>query len=202
MKRALSLIAVLFMAVPALAGQQSTSTLATAVVNAGLSITVAVYENSVTGPTGPNLGSIPFGALAQYQSAPGVVPAWGPVLRSQKAYCAMVTANSSSVPYTIKQTAQSLTYLTNKIPDGAFVVVPVYSSVDNGGLTNTGTLGAKGTAVAVDKTIYTSGGSHGARTIQAIYAITDDPNSGATAAVPIDQPAGTYQGTVTFTVNT
>jgi hypothetical protein len=63
-------------------------------------------------------------------------------------------------------------------------------------------LGAKGTWVSgTDKTVYTSEtGTAAMRVIQNIYSITDDPAAGATTGVPLNQPGGTYTGTLTISV--
>ncbi len=112
------------------------------------------------------------------------------VFQNDKARLALITANNHSRSYVVTQTGTALTAGANSIPNAKYTVAPTYVSADNGGVTE-GTMGATGTAVAVNKNIYTSGGTHGARVLRAYYSITN---------VAMDQPVGNYAGTLQFTI--
>lgn len=163
-----------------------------------LTLSVVLKKNSSTGAT---ITSLDFGTLQTFTNP----TTGGQTLRSSTAgstgtgsVVALVSANSHSLPYSIKQTGTALSNGTTTIPAGACTFVPVYAAADNGGLANTNTLGSPQSWVGADKTIVTStDGSM--RTYQVHYSITDDPSAGATAAVPVNQAGGTYNGQVTFT---
>ncbi len=112
---------------------------------------------------------------------------------------ALISAISSGIPYTITQTGTAMSNGGATLPAGACTVVPVYAAADNGGAAEVGTKGTAGSWVGT-RTIYTSNAAGDLRTIQAHYSVTDDPAAGATTGVPLNQAAGTYTGTVTFTV--
>lgn len=112
------------------------------------------------------------------------------VYYGNKARLALITMNNHQRSYTCTMTATSLTKGSDKIPDSSYRVVPVYVSADNGGVTE-GTAGPA-TNVAGAHTIYTSGGTHGMRVVRAYFSVTN---------VPQDEPAGTYQGTLVFTIS-
>lgn len=197
-KVAAGIIAISMLAVDsAFAASQSTAAIPTsAQVQSVLSIAVQFKKNS---STGANMASVDFGTLKDdgtntLRSSINGSTGLGDAV-------AMATAVSSGLPYAITQTATSLTSGANKIPDGSWVVVPVLAPQDNNNQPNVGVLGAKGTCVAVGKTLYTSDAIGSIRTIQCHYSISDDgPATGATTAVPLSQPAGVYNGTITFTV--
>ena len=125
-------------------------------------------------------------------------------LNSLKAFQVFFGINSQQRPFTIKQAAGPLQSGVNAIPAGAFIVTPL-SGV--GGDT-TKPLPAnilKGSRVsAITGSLLTqivlfssSGGP--ADTMAATYGITDDSTLGATAFIPLDQPAGIYTTTIRFT---
>ena len=113
----------------------------------------------------------------------------------------LISGVSSGLPYTITETsAAPLTSGTNTVPPGACVVTPVYADADNGGASLVGALGTPGSWVGT-RILYTSDAIGSIRTIQAHFAVVDTGTPGATENVPLNQPAGTYTGTVTFTVS-
>ncbi|MBI4353501.1 MAG: hypothetical protein HY593_06235 [Candidatus Omnitrophica bacterium] len=116
--------------------------------------------------------------------------------------CAVVSANTHGLPYTITQTGTILSNGASQIPAGACVVVPVYVADDNGGysMPSGSQLGVNGSWVTTNKVLCMSNASGQSFAFRGYYSITDDPNAGATEAVPIDQRAGTYTGVITFTV--
>ena len=171
-----------------------------ALVDGALSMTIVARKNSTAGAVTTAMN---FGQLQEV--VPGTLrsSATGPGNTGTGNVTVSITANSHSLPYTITQTGTSLVAGPNTIPTGACTVVPVYAAADNGGAAKpaAAVLGTAGSWVATNKSLYASeSGSAAMRTIQAIYSITDDPAAGATSAVPVNQAAGTYNGTVTFTV--
>jgi len=121
---------------------------------------------------------------------------------------ALLSANSHGAHYVISQTGTALTSGTNTIPAGACRMVPVYSSSDllggvaQGPIPAGASIGAKASWVtATGNTIYNSEASNTAvRIAQAHFSVTDDPTTGANAAVSVNQAGGSYSATVTFTV--
>jgi len=210
-----TLIVIAFaLATPAFATSVSTSALPVAAsVDGGLSISATLFKDSTSGPVGNAISSINFGQLQVFSNT----STGGQTLRSSDTgtgalmggVVALVSANSHGAHYTISQTGTALTSGTNTIPAGACRMVPFYSAseLSNGVAQGAIPAGASvGTAASwvtsTGNTVYNSESSAAAmRIVQAHFGITDDPASGATAAVPITQAPGTnYSGSVTFTV--
>jgi hypothetical protein len=169
-----------------------------AVVAEDLSLTVTMRQNDFAGPlvTSMNFGELVDIGTGTLRSSPTSTTGTGAV-------AVFLSANSQGAPYQLLQTGTALNNGSATIPAGASTVVPVYAAADNGGaaMPAGATLGTAGTWVASNKVLYSSEtGTAAGRTIQAIYSITDDPSAGATTGVPLDQPGGTYNGTVTFTM--
>ena len=201
----LTTLAVLAIAVWALttpvafAATQSTAPITiTAQVNSALSISVNLFKNSVSVPNDIPDNAINFGNLNN-DLGTGNLRSTTTGSTGTGNVTALISAVSSGVQYTITQTGTQLTSGVNTIPSGATTVVPIYTTADNGGAALVGTMGTNGSWVGT-KTLYTSNAAGALRVIQAIYSVTDDPAAGSTAVVPLSQAAGTYTGTVTFTV--
>ena len=201
----LTTLAVLAIAVWALttpvafAATQSTAPITiTAQVNGALSISVNLFKNSVSVANDIPDNAINFGNLNN-DLGTGNLRSTTTGSTGTGNVTALISAVSSGVQYTITQTGTQLTSGVNTIPSGATTVVPQYIPADNGGAALVGTMGTNGSWVGT-KTLYTSNAAGALRVIQAIYSVTDDPAAGSTAVVPLSQAAGTYAGTVTFTV--
>ncbi len=201
----LTTLAVLAIAVWALttpvafAATQSTAPITiTAQVNGALSISVNLFKNSVSVANDIPDNAINFGNLNN-DLGTGNLRSTTTGSTGTGNVTALISAVSSGVQYTITQTGTQLTSGVNTIPSGATTVVPIYTPADNGGAALVGTMGTNGSWVGT-KTLYTSNAAGALRVIQAIYSVTDDPAAGSTAVVPLSQAAGTYTGTVTFTV--
>lgn len=168
----------------------------TASVNGAATLTVNLFKNDVSGPnTGPAT-ALSFGQLQEVDgtlrssnTGTGAVSA---------AYLAQVTANTHGLPYTVKQTGTTVSSGANQLPNNGLAMNVVYVASDNGNVTD-GTVGSKDSWVGT-KTLYTSSPAGPLRTIRAYYAITPDPAVGPGGAVPLDQPSGTYNGTITYTL--
>ena len=167
-----------------------------AIVNGDLEIQVGLNQNSTTGPTVSNMN---FGTLNN-DLGTGSLRSTTTGSTGTGSVAVRLSGNSSGVPYTITQTGTAPTNGGNIILAGACTVVPIYSSADNAGLGLVGSMGAAGTWVATNKMLYTSDSAGSFRTIQCQYAITDNPAAGATASVPLNQPPGTYNASITFTI--
>lgn len=192
-------LGVLITAAPATAATATAGPITvSAGVNGSLSLTLVMRKNSSAGAV---ITTMDFGQLMDIgtgtlRSSPTGTTATGSV-------DCFLTANSHGLQYAITQTGTSLSNGINTLPSGACTVVPIYAAADNGGATMPAgaALGTPGSWVATNKPIYTSeAGTAALRTIQAGYAITDDPTAGATTGVPLSQPGGTYTGSITFTV--
>ncbi len=195
-KIAAIVVAVLVLVSPAgFAATQSTAPVnISAQVLGALSISVVLHQNSSIGAL---VTSMDFGSL---QGTSGTLRSSSAGSTGTGSVVAMITCNSSGLPYAVTETsAAALTSGINTIPTGACAVVPVYAAADNGGDGLVGSLGTAGSWVGT-RTLYTSDGIGSIRTIQSHFAIVDSGSTGGSADVPLNQPAGTYTGTVTFTV--
>ena len=180
-----------------------------AVVDDSTTLRVVLVKNS---PTGAVVDAMNFGTLQEFDFLNATTHLVSKTLRSSingstgtGAVMAWITANTHGTPYSILSTGTALTSGTNSIPTGACTVVPVFAAQDNGGISmpSGAALGVAGTWVANEKVLYHSElGTASMATIQAYYSITDDSATGATTAVLVSQPSGTYTGTVTITVTT
>ena len=121
-------------------------------------------------------------------------PSGGGTLVASEGVVAFITVNTHHDPYSVVSqisTPLTLSGGSEIIPSGAVVLNSAYSAADNGGLANEGTANYSGPAQGIH-TAYISGGTHGMRTVQAHYTITDNPALGATDFVPFDQVDGQY----------
>jgi hypothetical protein len=179
-------LALTFAAGPAFASSASSPTY-TMKASIQDEITIAVKWFATN--TDPNPADEIFGTTIDWGNL--VFDATNNVYNGDKARLALITLNNHRRAYTCTQTGTALVNGANSIPNANYQVNPVYVASDNGGAANEGTMGSAGTAVAVNKTLYTSGGTHSLRVIRAYYSLTN---------VPADQPVGTYQGTLQFTI--
>lgn len=180
----------------------------TAAVPSSFTFAATITELIPDGTGGTDIGGevneMDFGTLASQgtfdddkdPSTPEVPRA----LSSTKAFQVFFGINSQQQPFTIKQTAGPLQSGGNTVPDGAFIVTPLNGVGGNPAepLPGNITVGSQGTAVAVDKVLFSSSGGPAA-TMAATYGVTDDPEAGAFEFTPLDQPAGSYVTNVTFT---
>lgn len=169
-----------------------------AVVDGGLTLSVALRRNDFNGPV---VTAMDFGTLVERNGTLVSSPTGS---TGTGAIDAFISANSHGLPYTIRQTGTPLSNGTVNLPAGALTVTPVYAEADNGGASMPAgaVLGTPGSWVATDKLLHQSesGPTAAQRLIQAFYSITDDPAAGATDVAPTSRPAGTYTGTITITV--
>ena len=190
MKRILALALVaLSVAAPAFAETVSAPTItSTAVVSNVMTLTVDLRRDIAGFPDIANDQAMNFGTLTVQ----------GGTLNAVEGIVAFIAANTHHDPYTVTSTiATTLTSGVNTIPAGAFVLNAAYAAADNGGAANEGTINYSGTAVGTAKTIYTSGGTHSLRTVQAHYYVGNQ-GPGSTTFIPADQADGTYTATCTI----
>jgi hypothetical protein len=188
----------------------------TATVSSTLSFTVTINElvpNTATpNPSdtliGPQVTAMDFGTLASNGNfdpdGTGPLPPQPRALNSLKAFQVFFGINAQQRPFTIQQAAAPLQSGTNAIPAGAFIMTPLDGE---GGdptkpLPGNITRGNRGSAITgsllTPVVLFSSSGGPAA-TMAATYGITDDSSLGATAPIPLDQPAGTYTTTIRFT---
>ncbi len=170
-----------------------------AVVPSALTLTVVLKKNDFAGAV---ITSMNFGNLVDIGT--GTLRSTATGSTTTGAVATFLSASSQGLPYSITQTGTPMSNGASTLPAGACIVKPVYAAGDNGGLTMPAgaSLGTGGTWTSVSpKLIYQSeAGVAQGRTIAAFYSVTDDPSAGASAGVPTSQAAGTYSGTVTFTL--
>ena len=188
----------------------------TATVSSSLTFSATINElvpnTATTDPTdtliGPTVTSMNFATLASNGTfdpdGAGPLPPQPRSLNSTKAFQVFFGINSQQRPFTIKQAAGPLQSGVNTIPAGAFIVTPL-SGVGGDptrplpanitkGLRQSAITGSLLTPIVL---FSSSGGP--SDTMAATYGITDDTALGATAFIPLDQPAGSYTTTVRFT---
>ena len=156
-----------------------------------LGITIKIYQEG----SSAEVPSMNFGTLLETASG------GGRVLRGNVGFVVFIYPQVNYI-YQIYCTGSDLTNGDGyKLPAGACVVTPVYAPGDNNGNAPPpgSSAGSPGSWVtSAHRVIYTdSNGEY--RAIQAHFAIREDI-PGATQAVPIAQPSGTYTGTVVFTI--
>lgn len=198
MKHATKAVALAVALVVALSGSAFAASVSTSPINVNasvdgsLSLQVKIFRNDIDGT---EVAAMNFGGLKDIGTG---------TLRSNNdagntaAFLAYITSNSHGLPYTVTQTGTAMSNGSTTLPSGALAVKPLILAVDNGG-TADGTAGTAGTWIGT-KTLYTSTAAGPLRSVRAYYAITDDPNAGASTGVPQDQAGGNYAGTVTFTL--
>ena len=170
-----------------------------AAVASALSLTVVMKQNDFNGAT---VTSMNFGNLVNIGT--GTLRSSATSTTGTGAVDVFLSANSQGLAYSITQTGSPMSNGSSTLPAGACIVKPVYAAADNNNVAMPAgaSLGTGGTFTsASSKLLYQSElGAAQARTIQAIYSITDDPAAGATSGVPTSQPSGTYSSTVTYTL--
>ncbi|MBN3038716.1 MAG: hypothetical protein JW869_04775 [Candidatus Omnitrophica bacterium] len=146
-------------------------------------------------------------------------------LFSDRWYTVMVVVGARGGPhYEITQTASALTSGTAEIPANAYLCTPVYAAEDEwqwegpagelmrqpqGPQPPGSVLHPAGTAVEVNKKVYTSEPIGSSRIVQIIYSITNGYKDNGEAwpgftgdPIPTNIPPGEYSGTITVTVTT
>ena len=168
------------------------------------------WTNSVDVTT---TGTMNFGTLTYELTDGSNAGGW----YSQAGFCVVIYATPFGSPYEVKSTCLGLTSGASFLPIGSFGLTPVYSPNDEwvypGGSTTQGdmpsgaTLGTAGSAIAINKIVYSSeSGTATPRIIQAYYGLPPYKTGGVDPfpgyeQIPLDQPHGTYSGTVTITIS-
>lgn len=149
-------------------------------------MTMTIKDSSGTAATEMN-----FGQLVHVGGTPTE-----PYISSKSYNVWLAVSSTAGKQYFIKQGANQL--LTNgsgnTIPQNAFCA----TTIPEGSGLNGGTLDQSKVPVGVataDRNLFTSSAAGGNAWIQVTYGITTEGG----AIVPIDQPAGTYTNTVTYT---
>jgi hypothetical protein len=132
---------------------------------------------------------------------------------AKRFFCAVVFTQPFGKPYNINSSSSGVTSGVNKLPDASFVLAPGYASQDEwspgdpqGAIPSGASLGAKGSAVATNKLVYSSEtGTATGRIIRAYYSIPPKNSDGSDPypewiGAPLGQASGSYSGTVTLTI--
>lgn len=183
----------------------------TAVVSSTLTFSVTITEliPAAGGGTtiGPVVTAMDFGTLASNGTfdpdGAGPLPAQPRSLNSTRAYQVFFGINAQQRPFSIRQSSSGsgLASGANLIPNGAFIVTPL-SGVGGDPLQPlpSGMVVSPNTsAIGSNIELFSRATSGSSNTMAATYGITDDTSLGATQFIPLDQPAGTYTTTITFT---
>ena len=204
MKKVLSLAVVFAMAlgfvVPVFAATTSTAPIAaSATIPSALSLSVVMKKNDFAGAT---ITTMAYGNLVNIgtntlRSSPTSTTGTGAV-------AAFITANTQGLPYDLTQDGTAMSNGVVSLPTGALIVKAIYNAADNASAAQpvgSTTPSSGGVSWVGTRTLFHDP-TGSLRTVTAFYSVTDDPAAGATAGVPLNQAAGTYNGTVTFTVTT
>ena len=172
-----------------------------------------VMDDQDPGTEGTTVTSMAFGSLTDTLANGDPAGA----LFSRTWFAAFLIANTAGRPYIIRQTADGLRDGANSIPSNCYLMTPDYIADDEftwpGGSQAQGpipagaSLGPVRPATGTNRVIYTSGSAGLARIIRAYYAVTNGYKADGTPvpgfsgdAISLDQPAGSYTGSVTFSV--
>lgn len=166
-------------------------------------------NNPFTGST--TATSLTFGTLTHLLSDGSEAGGWF----ANRFFCAVVFTQPFGLPYEVRHTGTAATSGVNALPNGSFGITPVYSSTDEfspgvpqGAMPVGATLGTAGSAVIVNKLVYSSEPAPGpatARIIQVYYSLPPDGPGGVDPfpgyqQIPLSQPTGSYSATVTLTI--
>lgn len=121
-------------------------------------------------------------------------------MRGDKYFDIYLHPNSSGRPYRLTQSAVALSNGTTTLPAGACVMTPWPVNKDGQPYPAGAVLGTRGSFIATDKVIYQSDPAGSYTPVAFTYAISNDPNAGATALVPASQAGGTYSSSITFQI--
>ena len=185
---------------------------ATAAVTGTATFEVKIYKN-LSLNRGPDFGTGPltvmnFGLLEEMTFTAVGQPTFKELRSSDVTgtggFALVAAANTHRQAYNISLTPHRLLNGIKSIPTGAYTVTPVYAPADNGGVTiPAGAVLQPPGPVWLKTTLYYSGATGEARTVQLIFGISGlDAAAGGTASVPIDQPLGNYTGTLTLSLTT
>lgn len=164
-------------------------------------------NNPWTGSTDVN--SLAFGPLGRILDNGSDAGVWF----AKRFFAAIISTQPFGKPYNINSSSTGVTSGVNTLPAPAFVLAPGYAALDEwspgnpqGAMPLGASLGTKGSAVAVNKLVYSSEtGVATARIIRAFYSIPPknadgtDPYPGW-SGVPLSQEPGSYSGAVTLTI--
>ncbi len=180
----------------------------TATVASGLTFSVTIVSLVAAPGGGTTLGSavtaMNFGSLASNGTfiPPGSTTPQLRSLNSTAAFQVFFGINAQQRPFTISQSSSGtgLASGTNFIPTGAFIVTPLQGVGGDPTLPLPAGIAVspRGSAIGTGITLFSRTVTGPSATLAATYGITDDTTLGATQPIPLDQPAGTYATTITF----
>ncbi|PIU39886.1 MAG: hypothetical protein COT00_04600 [Candidatus Omnitrophica bacterium CG07_land_8_20_14_0_80_50_8] len=163
-----------------------------------IGLVIHVFPETAGG-VGGEVTQMNFGTLQEFTNP----STGGKTLRSAVGFLVMLYPQGTTAPYHLDCSGAALTGLGGvTLPPGACAVKAGYSASDQcaGCDVGVGTVNPSGGTWIPGYRIYDSDARGYYQAIQAHLAITDDPSAGASGAVKIDQPSGSYNGTVTFTL--
>ena len=187
---------------------------ATLSFNATITELVPVVGGPIGATTiGPVVTDMVFGSLASQGTfdpdGAGPLPPQPRSMSSTRAYQVFFGVNAQQRPFHIFEQASPLqTPAGDTIPNGAFIVTPLdgvggdptlpFGTNPTGNTTVRSFVGGRSAvSIAPQELFHSTGGP--TNTMAATIGITDDPTLGATEFIPLDQAAGAYTTTATFT---
>ncbi len=181
------------------------------VPNSSPQIVVQIKELTAEGQepwTGSDATEMSFGDLTHTLVAGGDAGVW----YSPKYFCVFMFTTSYGNKYEVRSTCNGLSSGASTLPAGSFMLTPGYAQEDEWSEGNSqgaqpadSKLGNVDSAIGTDKVIYTSEAAGTNRIIRTFYSLPSykagsaKPYEGYTP-IPLDQPAGTYTGTVTISI--
>ncbi|MFA4984870.1 MAG: hypothetical protein WC559_06190 [Candidatus Omnitrophota bacterium] len=158
--------------------------------------------------TGTTVTAMDFGELTHTNTDSTDAGVWF----SQKYFCVFIFTTSYGNRYEVKSTCKGLTSGANTLPTGSFMLTPGYTKDDEwskgnaqGEMPTNAVLGDASSAVKTDQLVYRSETAGTNRIIRAFYSLPSYKSGGADPydgyePIKLDQPAGTYSGTVTISI--
>jgi len=158
--------------------------------------------------TGSDVTEMSFGDLSHTLADGTDAGVW----YSPKYYCVFIFTTSYGNKYEVKSTCNGLSDGGNTLPPESFMLTPGYAKEDEWSKGNPqgdqpvdSKLGNADSAVGIDRVIYTSEAAGTNRIIRAFYSLPSYKKGGVKPyegykPIKLDQPAGTYSGTVTISI--
>jgi hypothetical protein len=158
--------------------------------------------------TGTTVTAMDFGELTHTNADETDAGVWF----SQKYFCVFIFTTSYGNKYEVRSTCTGLSSGANTLPGGSFMLTPGYAKDDEwskgnaqGEMPTDAVLGDVSSAVKTDQLVYRSEVASTNRIIRAFYSLPGYKSGGADPydgyePIKLDQPAGTYSGTVTISI--
>jgi len=181
------------------------------VPNSSPQISVVIKELTTEGQdpwSGTTVTEMGFGDLTHTLVGGGEAGVW----YSPKYFCVFIFTTSYGNKYEVRSTCNGLSNGASTLPAGSFMFTPGYAKEDEwskgnpqGNQPADSKLGNVDSGIGTDRVVYSSEAAGTNRIIRAFYSLPSYKAGGAKpyagyTPISLDQPAGTYTGTVTVSI--